>query len=72
MILYENKNGTSGVESYEIGTTFIIVKFQGSARTYKYSYEKAGKPHVDNMKKLAQNGVGLNTYINQHVRKLYD
>ena len=72
MNFYKNMNGNSGVESYEIAPTFIIVKFQGSARTYKYSYEKAGKLHVDNMKKMAQNGVGLNTYINQHVRKLYD
>jgi len=36
MNFYKNMNGNSGVESYEIGPTFIIVKFQGSARTYKY------------------------------------
>ncbi|MGG7037040.1 MAG: hypothetical protein ACI7YS_17880 [Flavobacterium sp.] len=70
---YRNSGGVSGVSAYEIGSDYIIVKFSGTARTYTYSYGgRAGRNHVENMKKLAQNGSGLNAYINNHVKFLYD
>ena len=70
---YRNSGSDSGVSAYEIGSNYIIVKFSGSARTYTYSYGGgAGYNHVENMKKLAKNGNGLNAYINKHVRDLYD
>lgn len=70
---YRNSGGDSGVSAYEISSDYIIVKFSGTARTYKYSYGgRAGSNHVENMKKLAKNGSGLNAYINKHVRDLYD
>lgn len=69
---YLNKNPDSGVSHFEIHTDKIIVKFTGTIRIYTYSYGKAGVEHVNKMKILARNGSGLNTYINLHVRKLYD
>lgn len=69
---YRNSSGSSGVSAYEIGSDYIIVKFSGTARTYKYSYRKAGQNHVENLKRLAKSGSGLNSYINIHVKNLYD
>lgn len=60
------------MSAYEIGTDYIKVKFSGTFRTYTYSYRKAGSSHVENMKRLAQNGSGLNTYINRYVKHLHD
>lgn len=69
---YLNTNRDSGVSHFEIHTDKIIVKFTGTIRTYTYSYRKAGEMHVNKMKIIARNGSGLNSYINLHVRKLYD
>jgi len=72
METYRNLSGNSGVQAYEIGPAYIIVKFSGTARTYIYSYRKAGSDHVEQMKVLARQGRGLGTYINKYVRDLYD
>lgn len=69
---YRNSGGDSGVSAYEIGSDYILVKFSGTARTYRYSYRKAGQNHVENLKRLAKSGSGLNSYINIHVKNLYD
>lgn len=69
---YRNSGGDSGVSTYEIGTDFIIVKFSGTVGTYKYSYQKSGQSHVENLKQLAISGNGLNSYINNYVKNLYD
>ncbi len=69
---YSNLNGDSGVHSFEIGPDYILVSFFNTARLYKYSYGKAGAYHVEQMKQLALNGIGLNSYINKFVRNLYD
>lgn len=68
---YRNSGGDSGVSAYEIGADYIVVKFS-TGKAYTYSYRKAGKTHVDQMKNLAQRGKGLNSYINSHVKDLYD
>jgi hypothetical protein len=69
---YRNKGGDSGVYAFEIGENYIIVKFNGTIRPYTYSYRKASAKNVENMKSLAVSGSGLNSYINKHVKKLYD
>lgn len=69
---YLNLSGTSGVYAYEIGTDYIAVQFSGTNRTYTYSNGKAGAAHVMQMKTLAIQGRGLGTYINKHVKFLYD
>lgn len=69
---YRNATGSSGVSAYEIGADYITVKFSGTARPYRYSYQRAGQRHVEQMKLLASRGSGLNGYINQYVKNLYD
>lgn len=69
---YKNVGGDSGVEAFEIGVDFIEVKFAKTIKTYKYSYESAGKEAVEHMKKLALRGEGLNEYINRYVRDKYE
>ncbi len=69
---YRNSGGDSGVSSFEMGNDHILVKFSGNARTYRYSYRKAGQQHVEAMKRLARTGSGLNSYINRYVKNLYD
>lgn len=69
---YKNKGGNSNVEAYEIGPTYIRVRFFGNPRVYKYSYFKAGMTHVEEMKALANRGQGLNSYILLYCKYLYD
>ena len=69
---YQNIGGNSGVAFYEAGPDYIEVWFQGSPRSYRYSYGKAGPANVEAMKVLAQNGNGLNSFINRNVKFLYD
>lgn len=68
---YMNLGGDSGVEGYEIGPDYIEVKFKTTVRTYKYSYESAGKEAVEIMKEKARSGEGLNEYINKHAKYMY-
>ncbi len=59
-----------GVIAYETFEDGIILKFK-DGRSYLYDYEKPGKKHVEEMKRLAVEGSGLTTYINQEVRENY-
>lgn len=68
---YGNIGRGSGVSEYELGTDYIKVKFSDGS-TYLYSYRKPGSYHVDQMKNIAQNGIGLNSYINKNVKFKYE
>lgn len=68
---YGNIGRDSGVLEYEIGANYIKVKFSDGS-IYLYSYRKPGDYHVEQMKNLAQNGVGLNSYINKNVKHKYE
>lgn len=70
MVLYRNLGGDSGVRSFEIGDDRIIVTFSTNV-SYEYTYVSAGIKHVENMKSLAAQGQGLNSYINKYVKKGY-
>lgn len=72
MKTYKNLSGDSGVVAYEIGTTFIRIKFEGESGIYTYSYKRPGKAQVESMKELALKGQGLSTYISQEVRTNFD
>ena len=69
---YLDLDDDSGVVGYEIGDTFIRVKFSGTAKIYTYSYRKAGEFHVEKMKVVAKSGNGLNSYIMKYAKKLYE
>ena len=67
---YRDWDRDSGVEAYEIGEESITVQFQdGSA--YLYTFTVTGRSHVERMITLAQQGDGLNAYINEAVGKRY-
>ena len=68
---YKNLGGDSGVEGYEIGSDYIVVKFKSTVRTYTYSYASAGEELVEHMKGLAKSGEGLNEYINKYAKYKY-
>jgi len=70
MARYANLGGNSAIETYEIGDDSITVGFKGNSE-YLYNYSKPGRSHVEEMKKLAQAGQGLNSYIGKFVRKNY-
>jgi hypothetical protein len=67
MKTYKNLSGDSGVAAYEIGKTYIHVKFHGETGIYIYDYKRPGKAAVEQMKTLALKGQGLSTFISQHV-----
>lgn len=69
---YLDLDGDSGVVAYEIGETYIKVKFNGTNKIYIYSYRSAGANRVEDMKRLARSGDGLNSYIMRYAKKLYE
>ena len=68
---YKNVSGKSGVVEYEIGADFIKVRFKGPKKIYVYNYASTGKEYIENMKKLAEGGKGLSTFVSQKVRERY-
>ena len=67
---YKNLSGQSNVSSYEIGDDYIDVIFMDGC-VYGYTYSSAGHQNIEAMKSLAREGLGLNSFINTYVRKLY-
>ena len=72
MQMYKNLGGDSNIKCYEIGNDYIDVIFYGTAKTYRYSYASAGGQNVERMKRLAQQGEGLNSYIMNYARFSYE
>ena len=64
---YRDIDNDSGVLEYESGEDYIQVRFKsGSNRLYIYTYGSAGAQHVEEMKRLAAQGDGLNSYIQRN------
>jgi len=70
MRTYKNLSGNSGIAAYEIGKTFIKIKFTGGD-VYTYNYKIPGKQVVEIMKSLALKGEGLGDYIMEEVKNNY-
>lgn len=69
---YKDLDRDSGVRRYEYGPDWIEVEFErGSIRTYRYTYLSAGSTHIEEMKRLADLGEGLNAYIQRNVAQQY-
>ncbi|NZA25090.1 hypothetical protein H0E84_01710 [Luteimonas sp. SJ-92] len=68
---YANLSGDSGVVAYAFTPESILVKFRGSERVYEYSHASAGRTNVARMKRLAESGRGLSTFISRHVADRY-
>lgn len=70
MTRYSNRNGDSGVRSYEVGPDYIRVQFS-SGSPYLYNYSSAGESNIEEMKRLAKRGFGLNGFIYSNVKNKY-
>ena len=68
---YLNLYNNSSIVGYDIKEESISVCFNDN-KVYTYSYAKAGKENVEIMKSLAKQGYGLNSYIMNNVRFMYD
>lgn len=71
MQLYKNQGGNSNIKAFTIGEDYIDVQFNGGS-IYRYSYRSAGRDKVEQMKRLAVQGSGLNSYIMRNARKDYE
>ena len=67
---YSDVDKDSGIIGYETGDDYIRVQFSGNS-VYLYTYASAGATNIEQMKKLAADGEGLNAFINKNVRKKY-
>jgi hypothetical protein len=67
MKTYANYGNDSGVESYEFGLDFIRVAFKGGG-IYLYDHLHTGVENIKRMCQLAEQGRGLNSFINKYVR----
>ena len=70
MALYQNEGGDSGIRSYQILPTCIIITFSTNV-SYEYTYQSVGSNNIETMKSLAIQGEGLNSFINKNVKFKY-
>ena len=68
---YKDYNADSGVVGYESGRDYIRVRFKDRS-VYRYTYRSTGAKKIEEMKRLAEEGDGLTTFINQRVREAYE
>lgn len=71
MIGYLNLGGNSNVYAYQYEADHIDVQFNGG-KVYRYSYRSAGREKVEEMKRRATSGQGLNSYIMKYARYDYE
>jgi hypothetical protein len=70
-IQYKRDNPNAGILNYEITHNGIILEFEDRKHRYLYNADKPGPQHLQEMLRLASEGRGLTTYVNQHVRENY-
>ena len=71
MPAYNSISGGSNILGYDVGDTAIQVWFKNGS-SYTYTYESAGMENVEEMKRLAASGEGLNSFILQNVKFDYE
>jgi len=67
---YLDINHDSGVAGYEFRPDGICVQFKDGS-TYLYTNASAGAANIEQMKRLAKVGDGLNSFINRFVKMKY-
>lgn len=67
---YMNYNGKSGVVEYDTGVDWFLVRFRDSS-LYLYTEKSTAAEHIYQMRRLAETGSGLNSYLNRVVGKQY-
>ena len=63
---YKSIRGDSGIDAYDFDTDSVTVRFTTGA-SYTYTNESTGRHKIAQMKRLAQEGSGLATFISRHV-----
>lgn len=69
---YLNLHGNSNVKFYEIHDDYIDIVFHNTPFKYRYSNKVPGPDMLENLKKLARQGHGLNGYISSCVKFNYE
>lgn len=72
MISYKNLNGNSNVKCYNISENYIDIEFYNTPLVYRYSNVVPGRKVLNELKRLAIQGYGLNSFINRYVKKNYE
>lgn len=62
---YRDRDNNSNIEQTEYGVDWITVDFKDRSQ-YNYTYRSAGRDAIEEMKRLADCGDGLNSYISRH------
>jgi len=70
MTPYRNLSGTSNVLAYEIAPDSVAIQFN-PRDFYLYTTQSVGAVNLQEMKQLANKGIGLNSFINMRVRKMW-
>jgi len=68
---YSDRSGQSGVLAYALVPGAILLRFVDDRAIYLYDDVEPGAEHVAAMRRHAEAGSGLATYINRHVRDRY-
>lgn len=73
MVTYKNLGGNSGIVAYKTEPNAITVEFRsGKERFYLYTANSCGQSNVKHMCSLAQNGIGLNSFIMLNVKSDFE
>lgn len=72
MISYKNLHGNSNVKCYNISENYIDIEFYNTPLVYRYSNVIPGIHVLNEIKRLAIQGYGLNSFINRYVKKNYE
>lgn len=67
---YKNLSKRSGVDSYNNKRGSLTIEFKDGS-LYEYTNASAGAYRMKKMRQLAQQGKGLNGFINKSVKKRY-
>lgn len=67
---YRNRHGDSGVVGFEDDLQGLTVLFD-DGHVYLYTNLQPGHHDLQEMRRCAHRGWGLNAYINRHVRRRY-
>ena len=62
---YIDSDNNSNISAYEYSDDFIVVEFKDGLE-YKYTYASAGSYNIEEMKRLADSGDGLNSFISKN------
>lgn len=62
---YFDSDNNSNIEAYEYGDDSIAIRFKDRS-VYAYTYMSAGSSTIEEMKRLADCGDGLNSYISRY------